>query len=220
MVGLIRLKLLFIKILAVICLISGCDAKQTTQCDDPQSVDCPTSPFFGRGAIASEVKVTSIKPLVAKPGQEVTVTGLHLNGDTVLRIGDQVVSWASTDGVTAKFIMPITPRAGAFAITVGRKDQSNGSVDAAAKFMLADSEEDGYPIFMATPEAICAPTAFRDAAGDPQIGTKNCSDVSVDLSNLTSGNIKAGVTINGVTGIVTEAPFYSATEVCCSRLEC
>ncbi len=197
---LLRLQLSFIKIFAAFCLITGCDAKQTTRCDDPQSADCPTSRLFGRGATASEVKVTGIKPLVAKPGQEVTVSGVHLNSDAVLRIGDQVVSWTSTDGATAKFLMPMTPRSGAFAITVSRKDQSKGSVDAAAKFMLADSAEDGYPIFMATPEAICAPTAFRDAAGDLQIGTKNCVDVSVDLTNLTAENIKSGVIINGVVG--------------------
>jgi hypothetical protein len=155
-------------------LVLGCEAKQITNCEDPTSSDCPTSPTFGGGATSSAVKVTSIKPLVAKPGQEVTVTGTNLTNDAELRIGEQVVSWASADGTTAKFLMPVTSRAGAFAITVRRKDQSDGSVDAGAKFLLSDSADDALPIFMARPEEICAPQAFRDADGVLQMGLKDC----------------------------------------------
>ena len=155
-------------------LLLGCEAKQITYCEDPTSSDCPTSPTFGGGATSSAVKVTSIKPLVAKPGQEVTVTGTNLTNDAELRIGDQVVSWASADGTTAKFLMPVTSRAGAFAITVRRKDQSDGSVDAGAKFLLSESADDALPIFMARPEEICAPQAFRDADGVLQMGLKDC----------------------------------------------
>ncbi len=177
---------------AMICLIAGCNAKQTTNCEDPQSSECPTSPSFG--ASASEVKVTSIRPLVAKPGQEVTVTGVHLNSDAVLRVGDQVVSWTSADGARAKFIMPAMHRSGAFAISVGRKDQFTGSVDAAAKLMLADSPDNVYPIYMATEDEVCYGIKFRDANGDPKTGSKNC------VSGINPWDLRAGVTVGVVTG--------------------
>jgi hypothetical protein len=180
---------------AMICLIAGCNAKQTTSCEDPQSSECPTSPSFG--ASASEVKVTSIRPLVAKPGQEVTVTGAHLDSGAVLRVGDQAVSWTSADGATAKFKMPVTHRPGAFAISVGRKDQFTGSVDAAAKLMLADSAGDALPIYMATEGEVCKGIKFRDANGDQKTGSKDCG-----ASDINPWDLRAGVIAGGKMGML------------------
>jgi hypothetical protein len=206
-------------------LIFGCEAKQTTVCDDSQSNDCPTSPTFGGGAISSEVKVTSIKPLVAKPGQEIVVGGVNLTSDVKLRIGDQNVPWRSTDGTTATFLMPITPRSGAFKITVGRNGDQPGVIEAAARFMLSDSSDDAVPIYMAKPEDICAPNAFRDGDGVLQIGVKNCDGTALpdcsgdgqtgcvanmDYPSATAAGLQAkiiaGNTVAGVNGSVTLPP--------------
>ncbi len=199
---------LWTKSILMVGLLLSCQAKQTTECEDPKSSDCPTSPLSAGGAVQGDVKITSIKPLVAKPGQEVVVAGTNLTNDIQLRIGDQSVALTNADGTSAKFIMPMTPRAGAFAVTVGRHDQSGGEVAAAAKFLLADSAGDAYPIYMAAAEDICAPTAFRDGAGELQVGLKDCSPIAVDLSNLTAANIKTGVTINGVTGTLIPSPSH------------
>ena len=182
------------------------------------------------GMIASsDMKVTSITPLVAKPGDEVTVTGINLGGETELKVGDQAITWTSSTGTTAKFIMPMTPRPGAFEIKVGRYKDPTGVVLPAAKYMLSDSADDEWPIYMAAPDQICSPTAFRDAAGAKQMGTKNCDGVAspvrdckidgdgdcrvdgthykaADVANLVPGNIKSGVTIAGQEGSVTAAP--------------
>ena len=181
--------------------------------------------YFKQGGLipASEMKVTKISPLVAKPGDEVTVTGVNLNGQTVLRLGDQSIIWSSYTGDTAKFIMPKTSHPGAFAIKVGRYNDPSGAVAPAAKYMISDSADDEYPIYMATADQICSPTTFRDAEGALQVGTKNCdttgattslctadggSNCVVDgstykaakLSNFDASKIISGTTIAGVNG--------------------
>jgi hypothetical protein len=220
-----NLMIIFLSLTGII----GCTAKQTTTCSDAQSADCPTSSYFGGGASASEVKLTSIKPLVAKPGDEVTVTGVNLNDQTILRLGDQVITWSTYSGDTAKFTMPATPRPGAFAVKVGRPNDPTGAVSPAAKYMISDSADDEYPIYMASVDEICSPKAFRDAEGQLQIGTKDCQNTGatfnpcsadgggncvVDgivfkaaaVANLDPLNIKSGVTIAGQSGSVTPAP--------------
>ena len=191
-----------VALLGVVVMFS-CNAKQTTNCDDPQSEDCPTSPYFGGGASASDVKLTSIKPVVAKPGQEVTVTGTRLTSNVELRIGDQLAPIMTTSADTATFKMPLTPRPGAFPVKVGPigstaragSSKSDGQVDGATKFMISDSAGDAVPIYMATPDKICSPEAFRDAEGELRVGTKNCGSFEIDPWDL-----RAGVNIGGVTG--------------------
>jgi hypothetical protein len=180
---------------ASVWIVVGCTANQSTSCEDPQGEDCPTSPIFDGGAGSATVKVTSLKPLVARPGQEVTVSGLNLSPSVTLRVGDQIVPWKSATGATATFVMPATSRPGAFAIKVGRGEDTSGVVHDAAKFMIADSAGDAYPIYMATPEKICSPEVFRDAEGELKTGTKNCGAVDIDPWDL-----RVGVTAGGVTG--------------------
>jgi hypothetical protein len=178
------------------------------------------------------MKVTSIKPLAAKPGDVVTVTGVNLTPQAVLMIGDQQITWSSSDGTTAKFVMPALSRAGAFEVRVGRYKDPTGLVDDAAKYILSDSAGDGHPILMATPADVCKSVVFRDAEGIPQVGTKDCdggtlSDCASDgetgclatatfkaarLANFAAGDVEIGTTIAGVAGTANFNPSNCASD--------
>ncbi len=170
---------------------------------------------------ATSMKISSIKPVAAKPGDEVTVVGEGFSEQSTVRLGETAVQLTDYgDGQTAKFIMPTLPRAGAFKISIGRYNDPSGSVEPPAKFMLSDSADDDYPIYMATPEEICSPDAFRNAMGDLQVGTKDCDGTTLaecttdgevgcittvnlkaaNMSAVSAGNIKSGVTIAGQVG--------------------
>jgi Protein of unknown function (DUF1566) len=167
---------------------------------------------------ASSMHITKITPLAAKPGVTVTVEGSDIGYQSTFMVGETVVTLHGTSGTTATFTMPETTRSGAFKISVGRPDNLIGIVDAPAKFMISDSLDDSLPILMASASDICSPLAFRDAQGDIQLGTRNCSVVpdctaggqvgcktvanyiSAESSQLTPGIIKAGVTIAGTKG--------------------
>ena len=132
------------------------------------------------GAVpSSAMHLTTIVPVAAKPGDEVTITGSGLSPQSVLRICVQAVDFTSDSDTSAKFIMPTMPRSGAFGVTIGRYNEGTGTVDAAAKFMLADATDADYPIYMATAADICSPISFRDAQGDIRIGTKDCATGTV-----------------------------------------
>ena len=171
------------------------------------------------------MRIETIKPVAAKPGEVVTITGQALTRQSQVKIGDTIVEFTESNGTMAKFIMPETPRAGAFKITVGRYNDPTGTVEGPAKYMLSDNAGDDYPIYMAKASDICSPIGFRDANGDLQVGTKTCdapapvavtdcaADGEVGCKTTTSfkatdmllaiaGNIKTGVTLAAVAGSV------------------
>ncbi|MEI6398871.1 MAG: IPT/TIG domain-containing protein, partial [Pseudomonadota bacterium] len=129
---------------------------------------------------ASAMKIETIKPVAAKPGEVVTITGQALTRQSQVKIGDTIVEFTESNGTMAKFIMPETPRAGAFKITVGRYNDPTGTVEGPAKYMLSDNAGDDYPIYMAKAAEICSPIGFRDANGDLQVGSKDCAAVTVN----------------------------------------
>ena len=172
---------------------------------------------------ASAMKIETIKPVAAKPGEVVTITGQALTRQSQVKIGDTIVEFTESNVTMAKFIMPETPRAGAFKITVGRYNDPTGTVEGPAKYMLSDNAGDDYPIYMAKAAEICSPIGFRDANGDLQVGSKDCAAVTVndcaadgevgckttasfkatDMTLATVENIKAGASVAGVAGTYT-----------------
>ena len=103
---------------------------------------------------SSSMQLTTIVPVAAQPGDEITITGSGLSPQSVVRIGGQAVEFTSYSDTSAKFIMPAMPRSGAFGVTIGRYNEGTGTVAAAAKFMLADATNADYPIYMATASEI------------------------------------------------------------------
>jgi hypothetical protein len=93
---------------------------------------------------------------------------------------------------------------------------------------VADLASNTLDIFIGEASEICSTKQYIDRNGDTQTGTKNCSGTggttpsctadgvvgcvttasfkSADMTNVTAGNIKSGVTIAGQAGSVTPAP--------------
>ena len=65
--------------------------------------------------------------------------------------------------------------------------------------IVADQPTNSLPIFTGEKSRVCSSETFIDGNGDTQVGTKTCG-VAADLTNLSAGNIKSGVTIAGVSG--------------------
>jgi hypothetical protein len=174
--------------------------------------------FRQSGMIAvTSMHIATITPLVAKAGDEITVTGSELGGQSTIMIGGNAVQVYGR-GTAVTFTMPKMPYAGAFKVTIGRLHDQSGPVDLSAAFIISDSAGDNIPIYMAVAAEVCRPTQFRDADGVLTVGTKDCvpapnctaagqkgcktttTMVGVEASFLIAANIKAGVTVGGVAG--------------------
>ncbi len=69
--------------------------------------------YFKQSGItpASAMRIETIKPVAAKPGEVVTITGQALTRQSQVKIGDTIVEFTESNGTMAKFIMPEIPRA-------------------------------------------------------------------------------------------------------------
>ena len=64
--------------------------------------------YFEQSGItpASAMRIETIKPVAAKPGEVVTITGQALTRQSQVKIGDTIVEFTESNGTMAKFIMP------------------------------------------------------------------------------------------------------------------
>ena len=173
----------------------------------------------GPSSSSSAVSLLSMTPVAVKPGETVTVSGKNFSKDTVIVVNGVSLKLNVLSSTSATFVAPAVSHPGAFTLAVGdSKNPTGGSVSTGAKHLVLSTENDGIPIFMATPAEICSGTTFRDATGTTQLGTKPCQPVAAcvsdgevncvtsvsykaaDMAQVVAGNIKSGITIAGVTG--------------------
>jgi hypothetical protein len=99
--------------------------------------------------------------------------------------------------VQASFVVPSTTGFGPLNLTVEQDGVSQ-------KITLFYQGASDFPVSTKPASEICAGEKFYDASGSLKVGTRSCN--GPNLSQLTPGNIKSGITIAGVTGTVVPAP--------------
>lgn len=129
-----------------------------------QSEKTVTKPDFDNPPVA----VSAVSPLVAHPGEELTITGKYFTKDATIAID-------GTDMPSAKFVsrqqMRVTlPRLswGEKAVTVFAGDNS------AAIDVFVHNKDDNIPMADASEGEVCAGKEFYDKQGDLRTGSKNC----------------------------------------------
>ncbi len=174
--------------------ISGCESSITVE---------------QTGGKKQSASLTSLKPIAAKPGDIVTLTGSGFNSTVKNQVritkanGDSVTApVAVTNEQSANFIMPDGAGLGLTSLTL----EAYGKQKSTPLSFVADLDTNGLPILIIDQSEICSSVQYIDKNGDTQTGTRNCAGTSADLSNLTAANIKSGVVINGVTGTMTPSP--------------
>ena len=194
-------------------LVAGCSA-----------VNSPTTTPSDRAGIESTASVEKISPIVAKPGEVVQVTGKDFSKGTSLKAQFNLTDGSSKDveltvasPTSASFVMPE-------GVGLGLKSLSivEGQSKKVAKLgLVANTADNQLPILIDDQSEICSTKQYIDRNGDQQTGTKNCASgvtppactengsvgcvttstyKSADLTNLSAGHIKSGVTIAGTAG--------------------
>ena len=184
-----------------------------------------------RGNKAS-ASVVSLKPISAKPGQVVTITGSGFNASqknmvkiTTASGGLVTAPVTVTSATEATFMMPEGAGLGLTSLML----ESNANEMAGAVSFVADLASNALPILIIDQDQVCSTVQYIDRNGETLSGTKNCaltapdctgnavvgcvttnSFKSADLSNLTEANIKFGVTIAGINGAYPSAQYRLA----------
>jgi hypothetical protein len=164
--------------------------------------------------LVTDMRVDTILPLVAKPGDVISLTGSGFVSSTVLYIGDEEVALYDVTDTSAKFKMPTLSRSGVFEVSVSASGSSSkGSVEEAAKFVMVDLVGDGIPIYMANASDICLGQKFRNALGDLITGTRICE--TIDKQNLPdcSSSGESSCYIDGVTIKAAKLTNFDATKI-------
>jgi hypothetical protein len=183
-------------------------------------------------AVKTSASATMLKPITAMPGDVVTIAGSGFKSNrqkNFVKItnpsGDEVTAPATvTSDTEATFVMPEGVGLGLTAVVL----ESNGKLLAGSMPFVANLPGNALDIFIGDAAEICSTKQYIDRNGDTQTGAKNCSGTggttpsctadgvvgcvttasfkSADMTNVTAGNIKSGVTIAGQAGTVTPAP--------------
>jgi hypothetical protein len=151
----------------------------------------------------SSASLSGLKPITAKPGETVSLSGVGFKSSqkNVVKIttaSGSVVTASATvlSDTAATFVMPTGAGLGLTSVVL----ESNGKQMTGAMSFVANLASNALAILIDDASEICSTKQYIDKNGDTKTGTKNCSSGSSDLTNLTAGNIKSGVTIAGVTG--------------------
>ena len=171
----------------------------------------------------SSASAASLKPIAAKPGEVVTITGSGFkssqkNSVNITTPSGDVVSApvTVTSDTAATFVMPEGAGLGLTSVAL----ESNGKEMTGAMGFVANLASNTLDIFIGDASEICSTKQYIDKNGATKTGTKDCATGSVadctvagqtgcktttaiigaETSLLTAGNIKSGITIGGVTG--------------------
>ena len=183
---------------------------------------------------ASDVVVTKIRPVSAKPSEVVSVVGSNFSAGAMLKAmipkvdGTYItVPLAISDRNSAQFVMPEGAGLGLKSILIVQ-----GQSKTVAEFgLVSDQVDNKLPILIDDAAEICSTKTYIDRNGDTMTGTKNCaaSGISTACSSegelncvvdgstfkavaagsLIAENIKSGVTIAGVSGVLLTGSYSS-----------
>ena len=188
------------------------------------------------GAGLAGVTVSKIRPIEAKPSDLLTIEGSNFSASKDLRArvsledgSTKDVPLKVIDRTKGTFVMPEGAGLGLKSVSIFQ----GGSKQVASLGIVANTEENKLPILIDEPSEICSTKQYIDRNGDTQTGTKDCSAQSVKscavdgdsnclvdgntykaaaITNLSTGNIKSGVTIAGVAGTATLTPANCASD--------
>jgi hypothetical protein len=173
------------------------------------------------GAVTAAL-VTQIRPVVAKPGDDVSLIGKNLKSaksySAVLKLGDGSSKAAPVkiiDSTTGIFKMPEGAGLGERQLEILEFETK-----LATFVMVADEIGNSLKIYTGDSSDVCSSRLYIDKNGRTQTGTKNCGSssvadcttegqtgckntrafISADVAKVVAGNIKSGVTLGGVTG--------------------
>jgi len=184
-----------------------------------------------RAGAMGAVTVTKIRPIEAKPSDEIKLTGENFSAARNLKarltLDDgsiKDVPLAVTDRTNASFVMPAGVGLGLKSLSIVQGQ----SKEVAKLGLVANTADNQLPIFIGDASEICSDKQYIDRNGDQQTGTKNCASgvtpppactedgvvgcvttnnfKSADMSKVTASNIKKDIMIAGVTGTVTQSP--------------
>ena len=170
----------------------------------------------------SSASSSGLKPITAKPGETVTLSGVGFKSSqkNVVKIttasGSVVTAQATVlSDTAATFVMPDGAGLGLTSVVL----ESNGKQMSAAMSFVANLASNALDIFIGDADKVCSTITYIDRNGDTQTGTKDCASggtectaegqtlcklpstyLSAAAAKVIPGNIKSGISIAGVTG--------------------
>jgi hypothetical protein len=187
-------KLIFV---AALVFLTSCDANLKTKtrllptkCQShPELAEClPVGPTTSTVETTSDKTAVPDGVYVALVDQQINVTPFLKDGDRVFVGKTEVVVSSAKSG--EKFVTVSKSNVGNVKIV-----RPNGQEDVIPQtYALGNTN---YPLITAEPSVICSSISFYNVSGIVTQGTKNC-----DISDLKPENIRVGITISGVQGLL------------------
>jgi hypothetical protein len=168
--------------------------------------------------------IEALALLGAKPGDVVGVNGRNLRPGMTLVVDGIEVALNVQNSTSASFIMPQ-------GIGIGLVSVGLSADDPAALSIVSDSADDELPIMLVVPELVCSDVKFRNAKGEVKLGRRDCAATAsggampakcksdgetgcvatsafkaTKTASLRPTDIRKGVTIAGVAGMLVGAP--------------
>ncbi len=151
----------------------------------------------------SSASSSGLKPITAKPGETVTLTGVGFKSSqkNVVKIttaSGTVVTASATvlSDTAATFVMPTGAGLGLTSVVL----ESNGKQMTGAMSFVANLASNALPILIVDQSEVCSTLQYIDKNGDTKTGTKNCSYTGSGGSAPNAWDVRAGTVVNGVTG--------------------
>ncbi|MBC7529943.1 MAG: hypothetical protein H7318_00080, partial [Oligoflexus sp.] len=156
------------------------------------------------------LSVTSRAPFLVKSNGTIEINGINFRSTMVVAMGGSKVSGLKVmSDSKASFLAPSLTSFGLTTVAV-EQDGVSQSVS-----IFYAGEKSDLPISTKAEAEVCAGEQYYDASGSVRTGTRVCTATvaasGADLSNLVPANIKSGVTINGVAGILAVANTSNCT---------
>ncbi|MEI6832484.1 MAG: hypothetical protein WCL28_00715 [bacterium] len=176
-----------------------------------------------------EVVVEKLYPIEAKPSEIINIEGkgfyAYQDLKARLTLADGItkdVPLTIADQRHASFVMPVGAGLGLKSVSIIQGE----SKDLVSFRIVANTDDNPLPILIDDQAEICSTKVYIDRNGDQKTGTKDCATgtvpdctesgksgcrttpqlVSAEASLLVADNIKSGVTIAGISGVLTAPP--------------
>lgn len=169
-----------------------------------------------QAATLQPLSLAARRPLVVKAGDRVTLSGSNFRPTLTLALGGKPAEAVTVKSdAVAEFVVPVGTRADGLALAL-TAEQDGVETTASLVFQPGDG---GTPVISLAPSQVCAGVSYYDANGELSEGEMACAQPALCESDGESGclvdgtsfkaatasklrapDIKAGVTIGGVTG--------------------
>lgn len=137
------------------------------------------------------LSITGRRPLVVKAGDTVEISGANFRPGIVLALGGTKIAKVTMSDAKLSFTAPSSSTHGLNTLLVNQDSFTQ-------EISLIYKPNDDYPVITLSETDVCASQKYYDLNGDLHTGTRNCT--ASDLSALTPGVLKSGVTVAGVAG--------------------